>query len=64
MDRGEGVLRRLRGLEDKRRPFEPLWDDVGKYVLPLRRDAGNSPGRKRQEYIFDAAPTRKNVIQH
>lgn len=58
MDRGEAVLRRLRGLEDKRRPFEPLWDDVGKYVLPLRRDTGSSPGRKRQENIFDATPTR------
>ena len=55
----DAVLLRLKSLESDRSTFESLWDDVGKYVLPMRRDSGAmSKGARRGEYIFDSTPTR------
>lgn len=53
----ERILLRLKALESARAPFEDLWNDVGKYVLPMVRDT-LSKGSKRTEYMFDSTPTR------
>ncbi len=53
------ILLRWKALEGARRNSEVLWDDVGKFVLPMRRDSATlASGSKRQEYIFDSTPTR------
>lgn len=56
IDKIDEYIGRFEGLKAMRAPYEPVWNDSTKYVLPNRGDFNivkGAKGRARTEYIFD-----------
>lgn len=48
------LIQRYEIARNRRRPWEPLWQDAYEYALPQRNSfTGGAPGDKRMEKIFD-----------
>lgn len=56
--KAQKVLDRLRSLEEKRKPYDPVWEDVVDYLVPssAKQNSDGSPNLEESTKIYDGTP--------